>query len=95
MATIVTRRVVVCIHCQSEAVKRNGHLASGYQRFLCKDCRATFSDAPPRQAPTELKEQVIAAYQERMSMRGVARVYKISRNTLTKWIKEKGGDCQT
>jgi transposase-like protein len=82
MATIVTQRMVACVHCQSESVKRNGRLASGYQRFLCKDCRATFSDAPLREPPAELKEQVLAAYQERMSMRGIARVYKISRNTL-------------
>jgi transposase-like protein len=95
MATITTRRVVVCVHCRSESVKRNGRLTSGYQRFLCKDCRATFSDAPPRQPPAEFKEQVLTAYQERMSMRGVARVYKISRNTLTKWLKEKGGNCPT
>jgi transposase-like protein len=41
------------------------------------------------------KEQVLAAYQERASMRGIARVFGISRNTLTRWLREKGGASRT
>ena len=95
MATFTTVRIVVCPACQSEAIQRHGYTRTGFQRFRCKDCRLTFSDAPSRQTPQSRKEQILAAYQERASMRGIARVHHISRNTLTKWLKEKGGSCPT
>jgi transposase-like protein len=88
---MVTRSLVVaCPDCQSENVIRHGRTHSGYQRYRCKPCQGTFSDAPRRGHTPEFKEQVLAAYQQRSSMRGIQRVFKISRNTLTAWLKEKG-----
>lgn len=81
-----------CPDCQSQNIIRFGKTTGGYARFRCKDCKRTFSEAPERGPTPEFKEQVLAAYQERSSMRGIARVFHISRNTLTKWLKEKGGD---
>ncbi len=93
---MVTRTlVVVCPDCQSENVIRHGRTQTGYQRYRCKPCQATFSDAPQRGHTEAFKQQVLAAYQERSSMRGIQRVFKISRNTLTVWLKEKGGSCPT
>ncbi len=86
--------LVACPECGSQAVIRFGRTTGGHARFRCKDCRVTFSDAPDRSHLEAFKEQVLAAYQERASMRGIARVFKVSRNTLTKWLKEKGGGCQ-
>jgi len=87
--------LIACGECRSQNVIRFGRTASGFARFRCKDCHVTFSDAPDRKPTEAFKEQVLAAYHERASMRGIARVFKISRNTLTKWLKEKGGGCQT
>ena len=43
----------------------------------------------PKNRRTEAeKEQILAAYRERPSMRGIARVFGISRNTLAKWLKK-------
>jgi transposase-like protein len=83
-------RLVTCPDCQGEQVIRFGHTKGGHDRYRCKECRRTFSDAPERGHPPEFKALVLAAYQERASMRGIARVFKISRNTLVKWLKEKG-----
>ena len=33
----------VCSHCNSELISRNGKY-NGNQRYICKDCRKTFSD---------------------------------------------------
>jgi transposase-like protein len=87
--------VVVCPDCQSQSVIRFGKTRGGHPRFRCKDCPRCFSDVPPRAHTQEFKEQVLAAYQERASMRGIARAFRISRNTLVKWLKEKGGTCPT
>ncbi len=93
---MVTRtQVVACPDCHSENVIRHGRTQTGYQRYCCKRCQATFSDAPERGHTEAFKQQVLAAYQERASMRGIARTFKISRNTLTGWLKEKGGNCPT
>ena len=83
-------RVVTCADCQSQLVIRFGHTKGGHDRYRCKQCGRTFSDAPERGHTPEFKALVLAAYQERASMRGIARVFKISRNTLVKWLKEKG-----
>ena len=87
--------LVICPDCQSEHVIRFGRTTGGYPRYRCKNphCQRCFSDAPQRGHTDGFKEQVLAAYQERASMRGIARVFKIGRNTLTKWLKEKGGAC--
>ena len=86
-------RVVICPDCQSEHVIGFGRTTGGHARYRCKDGKRCFSDAPERGHSDAFKEQVLAAYQERASMHGIARVFKIGRNTLTKWLKEKGGNC--
>jgi len=58
-------------------------------------CKRTFSDAPGRGHDERFKTLVLAVYEKRMSMRGVARTFKVSRNTLVKWLKEKGAACPT
>jgi len=88
-------QVVPCPHCQSENVVRFGKTTGGHRRYRCKDCARTFSEAPERGHSQEFKEHVLAVYQERASMRGIARTFHISRNTLSDWLKEKGGNSLT
>ena len=93
---MVTKTVLVrCPDCEGVDVIRHGRTQTGYQRYLCKHCGGISSDAPKRGHTEEFKEQVLAAYQERASMRGIARTFQISRNTLNRWLKEKGGSCPT
>ncbi len=97
MTTRPVTRLVICPDCQSEHVIRFGRTTGGHPRYRCKNpaCLRCFSDAPKRGHTQQFKEQVLRAYQERASMRGIARVFKIGRNTLTKWLGEKGGPCPT
>jgi IS1 family transposase len=37
----------------------------------------------------ERKEEIIRAYQERPSMRGIERIFDVCRQTLSKWLKKK------
>lgn len=85
--------MISCPDCQGERIVRFGRTSAGHARYRCKDCGVTFSDAPPRGLTEERKELILSAYQERMSMRGIARAFGISRNTLSRLLKEKGGAC--
>ena len=88
---------VGCPDCDSTGVIRHGYLPSGVQRFRCRSCRRCFIPEQQRRSGHDesFKERVLAAYQERASMRGIARTFQISRNTLTAWLKQKGGSCRT
>ncbi len=88
-------QILTCPDCQGQNVIRFGRTTGRHPRYRCKDCRRCFSDAPERGHSPQFKEQVLAAYQERCSMRGIARTFHLSRNTLVQWLKEKGGSCRT
>jgi len=91
-AAEVTR--LTCPDCQGHHIIRHGYTPQRVQRFRCRGCGHAFISEADRRSYTPLfKQQVMDAYQERASMRGISRVFGISRNTLTKWLKEKGGSC--
>jgi transposase-like protein len=37
----------------------------------------------------EEREQILRAYEERSSLRGLTRTFGVSRNTVSTWLKEK------
>lgn len=78
-----------CAHCGSEDIKKNGHNPNGKQQYKCKQCGRGGVVNPSVKYSEAFIEQVIAAYCERPSMRGIARIFKISRITLAKWLKKK------
>ena len=82
-------KIISCYHCGSENIVKNGKAPNGKQKYHCKDCDTGSRENPDRGYSEERKEEILNAYQERSSMRGIARTYKISRNTLTKWLKKK------
>jgi transposase-like protein len=85
---------VRCLDCDSPHVIRYGFAPHGVQRFRCRACARVFIVPADRRGYTaQFKEQVLAAYQERSSMRAISRTFGISRNTLVAWLKEKGGSC--
>ncbi len=79
-----------CPHCQGERLSKDGHTVRGAQRAKCKDCQRTFTLAPkgPRHSPA-LKKQVLRAYQDRMSLRGIHRTFGVCYQTVMKWLGEK------
>ncbi len=81
--------LLLCRHCHSQNVIKHGRDKRGIQRFRCHDCRRTFHKAEDDRSYTaDFRAQVLAAYQERASMRGIARVFGISRLTLAEWLKK-------
>ena len=84
--------ILLCRHCQSQNVIRHGKDKAGRQRYRCHDCRRTFQGAQEqvghRARRAAFRAQVLAAYHERASMRGVSRVFGISRLTLADWLKK-------
>jgi len=71
---------------------KNGKDPKGKQRYHCKDCKRASVEDPDYGYSEARKEELIKAYQERSSMRGIARTFGVSRNTLTKWLKKSRED---
>ena len=76
-----------CRDCQSTNIVKNGFNVYGNQQYQCKDCGASKVLQPTVKYTEERKEEVLKAYQERSSLRGVARIFGISRKTVTGWLK--------
>lgn len=86
---IVNKVTYHCPKCNSVNVVKNGKNSAGSQQFLCKDCGKSAVLYPKYQRSEAEKEQILATYRERPSMRGVARLYRISRNTLKSMLKKR------
>jgi transposase-like protein len=78
-----------CPKCDSTNVVKNGKNSAGSQQFLCKACGKSAVMHSKRSRSKIEKEQILSAYHERPSMRGIARLYHISRNTLKIMLKKK------
>lgn len=86
---IVNKITFHCPNCDGVNVVKNGKNSAGSQQFLCKDCGKSAVLYPKYKRSQAEKEQILATYRERPSMRGVARLYQISRNTLKTLLKKK------
>ena len=87
-------KVVVhaCRHCGSESLRKNGHANNGVQRARCLKCGHTFILEPkgPRY-DQKFKDQVLSAYQDNMSLRGIKRTFGVCYQTVMVWVGEKSG----
>ncbi len=78
-----------CLHCQSTALVRNGHAPNGKQLYRCRACRRQSRENPtPNTYPGARREEILHAYQERSSLRGLTRTFGVSRTTVSNWIKK-------
>ena len=89
-----TTVIHVCPHCGGQRLQKNGHTQRGAQRALCVECQRMFTLSPkgPRHPP-EVKDQVVAAYQDRMSIRGITRTFGVCYQTVLTWVGEKTGSA--
>jgi len=79
-----------CPHCQSDALVRNGHAPNGKQLYRCHACgRQSRENPTPHAYPEARREEILQAYQERSSLRGLTRTFGVSRTTVSSWIKKK------
>ena len=78
-----------CSHCGSDKLVSNGHAKNGRLRFQCKDCNKYGRQNPGSNAYEEhTKALILTAYHERPSLRGLTRVFGVSRNTVSAWLKK-------
>ena len=87
-----TTIVHVCARCGSERIRKNGHAENGGQRAKCLDCERTFVLQPlGERYDQKFKDQVVAAYQDRRSIRGITRTFGVCYQTVLRWVGEKSG----
>lgn len=77
-----------CRACQSTNIVKNGHNAQGQQQYWCKACNKRAVLVLKVRYTEAQKEQIMAAYYERSSMRGIERIFGVSRHTLANWLKK-------
>ena len=87
---IIETKVYSCRRCQSEELVKNGTNASGSSQYHCKACGAYGVLECKERATEEKKELIINVYQERCSMRGIERVFGVSRTNIECLVKRTG-----
>lgn len=84
-----------CTRCGSQHIKKNGTAPNGKQKFYCHACQAYGVLNPePRYSP-ERQEEILRAYQERSSLRGIERIFGVARQTVAQWLKKKSNSSRT
>jgi hypothetical protein len=80
----------LCPHCAGSHIIRFGYLRNGLQRYRCRGCSKTFCpEAKSREIYIQRKRDILSAYFLIGSMRAVARLYGVSRNTVRAWLKQE------
>src|SRR5260221_11875520 len=75
-----------CRVCRSTNIIRNGTNRCGNAQYHCKDC-GIYRVLSPKSAYSEIdKQTVLRAGLERCSLRGVERIFDITRQTVVRWI---------
>lgn len=86
----MVNKVITCRHCQSDEVVKNGVAPNnGKQKYLCHACGRQSREDPSSNGYTEeRKEEILRAYRERSSLRGLRRTFGVSPTTVIGWIKK-------
>ena len=83
--TIITHQ---CPRCGSENMVRNGRDYKGSQKYHCKACDSYGTLQASQGYDKVFKEQIQKAFLERLSLRGIERVFDVSRHTVSRWVVE-------
>ncbi len=84
---VMHRQVMVCIHCGSDRVAKNGH-RHGNQRYVCKACGKQFADKyTVRGYPPEVKQKCLSLHQQGIGFREIERQTGVSHNTVINWVQ--------
>jgi transposase-like protein len=84
----MVKRVIIlsCPNCGSEEISKNGH-NRGAQRYICKNCKRTFSEKPAKFSRA-LKKQAIEMVLHGVGIRKAARFVGSSPTSVINWLKE-------
>ncbi len=71
--------MLTCPSCKATAIKKNGSIHNGKQKYECLSCHRQFVENPEqKQIPSETRERVRRALLERVSLEGICRIFDIS-----------------
>ena len=83
-----------CYHCGSDKVHKHGKTSNDKQRFKCRACGRSLRENPQAKGyDDKRKDEILRAYHERASLRGLTRVFGVSRNTVSSWLKKSQGSA--
>ena len=85
--TIVT---YACPDCGSLDLVKNGHDYKGDQKYHCKACNRYGTLQAQRGYDQPTRSQVKRAVLERVSLRGIERIFGMSRHTVATWLVDWG-----
>jgi insertion element IS1 protein InsB len=77
-----------CRSCGSDNIIKNGTNKCGNPQYHCKDCGVYRVLKPKEHSSDATREQVLRAAQERVSLRGLERIFKVCRQTVAQWVRE-------
>ncbi len=75
-----------CHKCGSTNIIKNGHDYKGSQKMHCRDCGFYGTLVRKKDLAEKNSKQATDAYFERVSMRGVERIFNLSRHYLSRWL---------
>ncbi len=84
---INTIHVEHCPKCGGTNIVKNGTDYKGSQKYHCHDCKAYGTLHAQKGHRLTTKKQVLRAYLERVSMRGIQRIFGVARQTLAQWLE--------
>ncbi len=77
-----------CVECGSNKIVNNGKTKKGKQQYHCKECGVYRTLGATQVYSKEQKEEILKAYKERSSLRGINRIYGVAVSTLIDWLKK-------
>ena len=77
-----------CPECGSARMVKNGRTAQGKQKYHCRTCGGYGTLQPRVRYSPERKAEILRAYHERSSLRGLERTFGVARQTVAKWLRE-------
>lgn len=85
-----------CPDCTSERTVKNGHIHTGKQRYLCRNCGRQFVEDPTNKIiDTATRELIDRLLLERISMAGIARAVQVSEQWLQDYVTCKAVQTPT
>lgn len=78
----------LCPKCQTQSLVKNGLTSTKKQKYRCNHC-GCYGSLDSNRYSEERKEEILRAYKERSSLRGIHRTYGVAITTVLSWLKKK------
>ena len=77
---------LLCKNCGSNNIILNGKCSNGQQKYHYKNCKSYRTFESDYYYSDERKEEILRAYKERSSLRGIRRIYGTSITTVVSYL---------